>query len=146
MFIDDQGGPLMTTHYEVGKLFDFKKVLNLYHDANWTNYTDDVNKLKRAINNSLLVITAWENEKLVGLIRTVGDKESISYIQDLLVLKEYQRCGIGKALVREVQKLTKNIRMTVLLTDESKKTRKFYESLGFSSCDKGQTVAFLQIN
>lgn len=136
----------MATHYKEGKTLDIDQIIYLYKDAKWTNYVNDVEKLQRAINNSRLVITAWDDKKLVGLIRTVGDGESITYIQDLLVLESYQRKGIGKTLINKVKKLTKDIRMTVLLTDECEKSRKFYESLGFSSCDQGQTVAFLLIN
>ena len=43
-------------------------------------------KLKNAINNSLKVLTAWDDEKLVGLIRVIGDGYTIIYIQDILIL------------------------------------------------------------
>ncbi len=39
----------------------------------WIAYTNNLDVLDKTINNSLNVITAWDNEKLVGLIRIVGD-------------------------------------------------------------------------
>ncbi|SHJ15699.1 hypothetical protein [Lutispora thermophila] len=52
----------------------------LYNDAGWYTYTNDVIKLKNAVQNSLKVITSWDNEKLVGLIRVVGDVFFSSFI------------------------------------------------------------------
>lgn len=39
----------------------------------------------------------------------------------------------------------KNMRQKVLLTDDNEETRKFYESLGFESCDNGQLVSFIKL-
>lgn len=40
----------------------------LYNDAGWTSYTQNVVSLQKAIENSKDVITAWENDTLIGLI------------------------------------------------------------------------------
>lgn len=52
---------------------EIKEIMNLYEDAEWHTYTKDNNRLKNAIDNSLKVITAWDDNKLVGFIRVVGD-------------------------------------------------------------------------
>lgn len=115
----------------------------LYDDAGWSVYSKDMDKLMRAITNSLAVMTAWDGNRLVGLVRVVGDGETILYIQDILVLVAYKRKGIGRALLKEV--FTKfPVRQKVLLTDDTPETRGFYEALGFISCDKGETVAFVK--
>ena len=62
-------------------------IITLYNDANWTAYTNDKQTLMNALKNSLCLITAWNNNQLVGLIRVVGDNYTIIYIQDILVLK-----------------------------------------------------------
>lgn len=49
------------------------QLVNLYNDAGWLNYTAKPEKLNEAIMNSLDVLSVWENETLIGLIRTVGD-------------------------------------------------------------------------
>lgn len=121
------------------------EVINLYEDAGWTAYTKEPQRLIQAINNSLEVLTAWENERLIGLIRVVGDGLTIVYIQDILVLKSYQRQGIGRALMTRMLEKYKEVRQKVLLTDDSPTVREFYESLGFQSCDKGNLVAFARL-
>lgn len=109
---------------------DFDQVLQLYFAVNWLAYTKDPEKLKRALANSHLVLVAFSDQQLVGLIRSISDGEVISYIQDILVTPVRQREGIGKSLVDELMSRT-NARQTVLMTDNEPRQRSFYESLGF---------------
>lgn len=120
-------------------------LLSLYNDANWLAYTNSPDLLQQAVSNSLYVLTVWENHKLVGLIRLVGDGLTIVYIQDILVLKSYKRRKIGSLLLQKALEKYKNVRQKVLLTDDNEETRGFYEALGFSSCDKGDLVAFVKL-
>lgn len=128
--------------YKETKTPNEKEVVKLYNDANWSAYTKDVDTLTEAIKNSLYVLTAWDSDKLVGLIRLIGDRKTIIYIQDILVLKAYKKNKIGSTLVKKALDNYKQVRQTVLLTDDNNETRGFYESLGFESCDKGNLVSF----
>lgn len=131
--------------YRTDKKLDRNAVLNLYNDANWTAYTKDPDRLVEAINNSMYVLTAWDNDLLVGLIRLVGDGTTIVYVQDILVLKAYKKQKIGTHLMNKALEQYQQVRQTVLLTDDNAETRGFYESLGFESCDKGRLVSFVRI-
>lgn len=132
--------------YKRGLVFNRKDIINLYEDAKWTEYLKDTDTLIKAIENSLEVVTAWDEDNLVGLIRIVGDGLTILYIQDILVLKAYKRQGIGSKLFDSAFNIYPNVRQKVLLTDDSEETRGFYESKGFISCDKGQVVAFARFD
>ncbi|WEV40784.1 GNAT family N-acetyltransferase [Lactobacillus sp. ESL0681] len=116
----------------------------LYNSVGWTSYTKDLAKLQRAVANSQAVITVWLRAELVGLIRTIGDQETILYIQDLLVKPEYQHQGLGTELIQQVLKRNSGIRQVVLLTDNTIKTRAFYEKQGLTNIDKLGIVAFYQ--
>ena len=72
---------------------------DLYNSVQWFAYTRDLNDLEQAIRQSLCVITAWDHQKLVGLVRVVGDGLTILYIQDLLVHPNYQHQKIGTTLI-----------------------------------------------
>lgn len=50
--------------------------------------------------NSTLVISAWDEEKLVGAVRVLSDTIFRSIIYDLLVAPEYKGKGIGNELLR----------------------------------------------
>lgn len=132
----------MTISIAHDKNIDAEKLMNLYQNVGWSAYTENLDLLNHAILQSLDVITAWEDEELVGLIRTIGDGLTILYIQDILVLKKYQKKGIGSMLLTEVLDKYKHVRQKVLLTEEANDVRHFYEKNGFESCDKGNLVAF----
>lgn len=127
------------------KMLSQADLLSLYNDANWLAYTGNPGLLQQAVSNSLYVLTAWENEQLVGLIRLVGDGLTIVYIQDILVMKSHKRRKIGSLLLQKALEKYGNVRQKVLLTDDNEETRGFYEALGFSSCDKGDLVAFVKL-
>ena len=122
-----------------------ESVRTLYEDAGWEGYISDMPRLMEAFRQSLLIITAWDEDKLAGLIRIVGDGLTIIYIQDLIVLRSCKRNGIGTSLVRMVCEEYHHVRQKVLLTDDTAETRGFYESLGFHSCDKGDLVSFVKM-
>lgn len=121
-----------------------KDLIDLYNDVGWTNYTNRVDMLQKAYKTSLLVITAWHEDKLLGAIRIVGDGYSIIYIQDIVVLKAYQHMGIGSKLITEAMNKYKYVYQKVLLTDNEPKTKAFYEKMGFVSCDKYGCVSFIK--
>ena len=120
----------MSFQYKTNKDLNHTNILALYSDAGWTNYTKDIPKLMRGIENSLDVISAWDGDKLIGLIRTIGDKETIIYIQDILVLKAYKRQGIGRQLMKYILEKYQDVRQIVLLTDSELEQKYFYESMG----------------
>ncbi|EPC64497.1 GNAT family N-acetyltransferase, partial [Lacticaseibacillus paracasei] len=107
------------------------EILALYKSVGWSMYTRDPARLERALTHSLTVLSAYEGKQLVGLIRAVGDGETILFIQDLLVLPEYQRRGIGKQLIEALLARFPEVRQRVLLTDDDPKTRSFYKAAGF---------------
>lgn len=107
------------------------EILNLYTSVGWTNYTDKPNMLENAYKNSLKIIGAYVDQKLVGIIRVVGDGYSIIYIQDILILPEYQHHGIGTALINKILEIYKTVYQKTLMTDDTEKTIQFYKSVGF---------------
>lgn len=118
----------------------------LYNDVQWFAYTQDLAVLHQALIQSLDVISAWDGDELVGLIRIVGDGLTIMYIQDILVLNAYQNQGIATKLVQRALNKYNSVRQKVLLTEEAPDVRHFYEKNGFLSCDKGSLVAFARMN
>ncbi|CDN23409.1 GNAT family N-acetyltransferase [Lacticaseibacillus rhamnosus] len=118
--------------------------LALYQAVGWNMYTRDPKKLERAIAQSLSVLGAYDGDQLVGLIRAVGDGETILFIQDLLVLPSYQRQGIGRQLVNALVDQFPQVRQRVLLTDDQPQTRAFYENIGFVQSSKVGVIAFYQ--
>ncbi|HFI0025248.1 TPA: GNAT family N-acetyltransferase [Streptococcus suis] len=128
--------------YKQHPQLDFQAVLELYASVGWTNYTDRPAMLQKALEHSLFVLAAYDGDCLVGLLRAVGDGHSIVFIQDILVLPTYQRQGIGRQLLEQAITHFPGIYQLHLLTDNTEKTRSFYEAIGFTAVDSLDCIAY----
>ena len=110
------------------------ELVSLYEAVGWSAYTNDGERLARAVRGSHLVLCARNDASgsLVGLVRTVSDGETIVYVQDILVTPDDQREGIGGALLDAVLEHYADVRQLVLLTDDEPGQRAFYESRGLT--------------
>lgn len=136
----------MDIKFSRDKEYKLGQLEKLYNDVEWYAYTNDLDVLQQAISQSLEVISAWNGDELVALIRVVGDGLTIIYIQDILVLNAYQNQGIATLLMQQILEKYKHVRQKVLLTEEAPDVRRFYEKNGFESCDKGSLVAFARFD
>lgn len=128
--------------FVVGQVPDMAAVKKLYDDAGWIAYTSDMEMLEKALHASLYLVCAYDGEELCGLLRAVGDGCTILYVQDILVLCNHRRQGIGRTMVRMLMDAYPNVRQRVLLTDETPEMHGFYESLGFYPCQQVGLTAF----
>ena len=90
-----------------------------------------------ALNNTLYSLCVYDDDKLIGYGRIIGDKTIFLYIQDLMVIPEYQGKHIGTNVmenllnkVNEYKKTNPNIRTYL---GASKNKESFYEKFGFIS-------------
>lgn len=122
-----------------------EEILPLYAAVGWTNYTARPEMLEAAYRNSLCVLGAYDGDRLVGVIRVVGDGASIVFVQDLLVLPAYQRQGVGTKLLQVILKRYADVYQLELLTDDTPKTAAFYQSLGLARADILGCCAFVRM-
>ena len=125
---------------------EFKKdeIWQLYTQVGWTAYTENMTALERVYKNSLLVLAAYENEELLGIVRVVGDGATIILVQDILVYPQKQRQGIGTSLLKAVLERYADVRQIQLVTDNTPKTVAFYQSLGFVELEKLGCCGFMR--
>ena len=109
------------------------EISELYKSVGWMNYTKDTARLARAFEQSESLIKRNGEGKIIGIVRWITDFATIAFIQDILIHPRYQRQGIGKVLLNEaLEKITSYGPVQIeLLTDDTEKTKKFYESVGF---------------
>jgi GNAT superfamily N-acetyltransferase len=81
------------------------------------------------IQNASLTVTAWDQDRLVGIARTLTDFTYVAYLADLAVDAEYQKQGIGKRLIAETRQRLGAECMIVLLAAPG--ANEYYPKLGF---------------
>lgn len=64
---------------------------------------DDSVCLAGMVANSNLMVTAWADDLLVGVARSMTDFHYACYLSDLAVDRAYQRQGIGRELIGRTQ-------------------------------------------
>ncbi len=127
------------------KTYNEPEILRLYASVGWTAYTDRPEVLRKGFEHSLLTLAAYESDQLLGIIRAVGDGHTIVFVQDILVFPEYQRKGIGSALLQAILDRYSHVRQIELATDNTEKTVAFYKSMGFREMSEIGCCGFMKV-
>ena len=127
------------------RLARFDEILYLYKAVGWTNYTSHPEALRTGYAGSLAAWGAFAGDKLVGIVRVVGDGATIVFVQDLIVAPSHQRTGIGTQLMQAVMNRFSDVYQTELLTDDRSGACALYESLGFVRGDAMGCVSYVRV-
>ena len=82
------------------------------------------------LKNANLIVTAWDDHRLIGIARSLTDFTYVTYLADLAVDVDYQHQGIGKQLIAETQHRVEPECMIVLLAAPN--ANDYYPKLGFT--------------
>ncbi|MBE2218678.1 MAG: GNAT family N-acetyltransferase [Ignavibacteria bacterium] len=122
----------MVITYRANAALEAHQLSELFRASGIKRPVEDLNRIKKMIDNSNLVVTAWDGDRLVGIARALSDYSYCCYLSDLAVDKEYQRQGIGHELVNEVQKLAGE--ESNLLLVSASEAMDYYPKIGFDKC------------
>lgn len=125
----------MGIKYTQDKIFTMKQVESLFLSVGWVSgqYPE---RLYKALMNSSTVITAWDNDRLVGLVRLLDDSEMVAYMHYVLVDPKYHGRGIAGHMIDLVKEKYKNYLYIEIMPEESKNAA-FYQKHGFSIMEDG---------
>lgn len=115
-----------------------EQVIALYNKAALPRPTDDFERIKKMFENSDLIITAWDEDKLVGVCRTITDWVWSSYLADLAVDPDYKQSGIGKKMIDITREKVTEQSMILLLSVPT--AMEYYPKVGFSKEDRAFTI------
>jgi len=126
----------MNITYKSKKDLPNEQLYKLFISVGWADESTTtqamIDNFNKPFINSTIVISAWDNDLLVGCVRVLSDKMFRSVIYDLAVLPKYQGNGIGKELVKKCREQYPNSEWLVGTTTEN---ASFYENLGFEKCN-----------
>lgn len=95
--------------------------------------TEDIGRMQRMLNNANVLLAAWDDEALVGVLRGVSDMSYCTFVSDLAVARKYQHQGIGSNLLNTLHaELGQNISIVLLSAPSA---MNFYPRLNFELVD-----------
>jgi len=106
-----------------------EQIIELYDNAGLPRPTHDPQRIRAMFDNSDLIITAWDENKLVGVSRTITDWVWCSYLADLAISPAYKRSGIGKKLIELARQKIGERSMLLLLSVST--AMDYYPKVGF---------------
>ncbi len=95
---------------------------------------DDLARIERMYQASNLVVTAWAGERLAGVLRGWTDGAFDGYICDLAVHPEFQKSGVGSALLDKVRADRPQVQFVLRA---SQIAREYYQHLGWQRIENG---------
>ena len=125
----------MDIKYTEEKVFTQRQIEELFLSVNWISgkYPD---RLYKALLESSTVITAWDEERLVGLVRVLDDGGMLAYMHYVLVHPDYHGNGIAGVMVEKVKEKYRHYLYLEVMPEESKNAS-FYERFGFQKMKDG---------
>jgi GNAT superfamily N-acetyltransferase len=95
----------------------------------------DSGSTEKGLHNSLYSVCVFHQREVIGYGRVIGDGAIFFYIQDIMVLPEHQKKGVGKMIMRAIMDfLDAHARQhTFVGLMAAKGASRFYERFGFAA-------------
>ncbi|MEL6580460.1 MAG: GNAT family N-acetyltransferase [Cyanobacteria bacterium J06621_12] len=114
-----------------------EQILPIYETNQWSA-AQKPKMLNQALLNSHSLVTAWDKERLVGIGNAISDGYLVVYYPHLLVHVEYQRQGIGREIMRLLQRRYEGFHMQILVADTE--AVHFYQKCGFTKAGNTESM------
>lgn len=125
--------------YLVNKSLQASEVAEVFKSSGIKRPHEDLERIQRMIDNADITISAWDDDKLIGIARALTDYSYCCYLSDLAVDLNYQHQGIGKALVQKLQEVLGDETSLVLLSAPG--AVDFYPRIGFEKSERAFVIA-----
>ncbi len=122
--------------YKFEKTVDTQKLVDLFKSVEWKS-ADYPEELTKAIQNSHKVITAFDGDRLVGIINGISDGHMVVYFSYVIVHPDYHGKKIGETMMNSILSFYEDLKVKVLMSYNV--SNGFYKKLGFIE-EEGKTI------
>lgn len=130
-------------NYIILKDVPVEQIQALYRSINWKEKTEEI--LNDYLQKSLVVITAWHNEMLIGIARATTNTAREVTIWDVAVRPQYQKKGIGSKIMKCMLTILDDLGVPVVTLYADPGKEQFYEKFGFVP-HKSKLMAMIRNN
>lgn len=117
---------------------ELEEIRELYFSVGWitAGEADTDNLIHKIIGNTYCFVIAKDKGRIIGMGRSISDSVSDAYIQDVTVLPEYRKQGIGGLMIDFLVDYmhTHGIGWIGLISEPGFES--FYQKLGFTVMPK----------
>src|SRR5689334_20070734 len=124
--------PMLT--YREGYRPPAAAIAALYRDALLIRPVDDVDRIRRMYEGSNLILSAWDGDRLAGILRGWIDGAFDGYVCDLAVHPDYQKQGVGARLLEMARAGRPEVQWVLRA---SKIAADYYHHLGWQKIENG---------
>ena len=128
----------MDIKYSFDKRPSVDQIIELYDSAGLPRPTHDKERIQKMFESSNLIVTAWDNDLLIGVSRSITDWVWSCYLADLAIHPDYQKDGIGKKLVQLTKDKLGDESMMLLLSVPT--AMEYYPKIGMTKEDRAFTI------
>lgn len=124
----------MSIQYKVNAPLHAAAVAAVFTSSGIKRPAHDIDRIQKMIDHADVIVSAWEEDRLVGIARAITDYAYCCYLSDLAVSASHQKRGIGTELIRQLQAHLGNEVSLLLLSAPS--AMDYYPRIGFQATDK----------
>ncbi|MEQ8583307.1 MAG: GNAT family N-acetyltransferase [Marinoscillum sp.] len=128
----------MALNYEYDRIPEIDEIIKLYAQSGLPRPIQDRSRMVEMYENSDLIITAWDQDKLVGICRCVTDWVWCCYLSDLAVSPDYQESGIGRKMIEMTRDKVSHQCMILLLSVPT--AMDYYPKVGFNKENRAFSI------
>lgn len=125
----------MELEYRINQTPSAEEIISLYNSSGIKRPTQDAERITKMYLHSNLIVTAWDQDQLVGVARSLTDFCYCCYLSDLAVREVYKHRGIGKKLIDLTRENIGNQTTLILLSAPT--AMEYYPKLGFEKIPNG---------
>jgi GNAT superfamily N-acetyltransferase len=125
----------MKIQYKINAPLKTSDIINVFKNSGINRPIDNPERIRLMFENSNLIISAWNGIELIGIARSLTDYNYCCYLSDLAVDKDYQKSGIGKALIELTLQTIGEQTMLLLLS--AAPAMEYYPKVGFEKVENG---------
>lgn len=118
--------------FSIEKKVNYECLVKLFNQAAWSDKSSDPDRLKLMVENSQIVVTAWDEDNMIGFARCVTDYVFNGQINNVIIDQGYRGRGIGKELISIIINTSKKV--TYILRGDPDNIG-FYKQIGFKDSD-----------
>lgn len=122
-------------HYKTNIRPEISAIIAVYESSGINRPINEVERIQKMYEHANLIVSAWVDDELIGIARSLTDFAYCCYLSDLAVKAAYQKMGVGKQLIERTKAAVGDQSMLLLLS--APEAIHYYPKVGFQKVKNG---------